>query len=91
MASGSQTSLRALLDAIGRAAGRVVEPQVGPARLGDIRHSLADVSLARQALGFEARISLDEGMANAVATFGEAIGGREGSSSQAVANRGDPI
>lgn len=69
IASGSQTSLRALLDAIGRAAGRFVEPHFGPARPGDIQHSVADISLAREALGFRARVSLDEGMASAIGSF----------------------
>lgn len=91
IASGSQTSLRALLDAIAHAADRMAEPQVGPARPGDIRHSFADVSLARQALNFEARITLDEGMANAVATFGQATGGHDGPGSHAAPNRGDPV
>jgi nucleoside-diphosphate-sugar epimerase len=33
-------------------------------RLGDIRHSVADVSKARKLLGFEARMSLDRGVAS---------------------------
>jgi dTDP-L-rhamnose 4-epimerase len=31
-------------------------------RVGDIRHCFADISRARQVLGFEAKVSLDEGL-----------------------------
>jgi dTDP-L-rhamnose 4-epimerase len=31
--------------------------------VGDIRHCFADVALARERLGFEARVTLDDGMA----------------------------
>jgi UDP-glucose 4-epimerase len=71
IASGVGTSLRALLDAIGRAAGRAIEPRFGPARPGDIRHSVAEVSLARDALRFSTLVTLDEGIAEAVASFGQ--------------------
>jgi dTDP-L-rhamnose 4-epimerase len=35
----------------------------GEFRVGDIRHCFADVSLARETLGFEPQVSLDEGIA----------------------------
>jgi dTDP-L-rhamnose 4-epimerase len=41
-----------------------LEPQVmGQYRVGDIRHCFADVSLARDVLGYEPRVSLEEGIA----------------------------
>jgi dTDP-L-rhamnose 4-epimerase len=40
-----------------------LEPEVtGKYRVGDIRHCFADIRLARRVLGFEPRISLDQGM-----------------------------
>jgi len=41
-----------------------IEPQVmyGPPRPGDVRHSLADISAARQAFGFEPSVSMEEGL-----------------------------
>jgi UDP-glucose 4-epimerase len=66
IASGSRTSLRELLEAICIAAGRNVAPVYGPARLGDIQHSQADIALAREALGFAAKVPLRDGIARTV-------------------------
>lgn len=44
-----------------------VRPQFRGARRGDLRHSYADVSKARKALGYEPRIFLKEGLATFVA------------------------
>ncbi|MFL5145169.1 MAG: NAD-dependent epimerase/dehydratase family protein [Microvirga sp.] len=45
-----------------------IEPEVtGKFRAGDIRHCFADVSLAREALGFEADVALEDGMAELAA------------------------
>jgi dTDP-L-rhamnose 4-epimerase len=44
-----------------------VEPQItGKYRAGDIRHCFADISLARQVLGYEPRITFEEGLAELV-------------------------
>ena len=41
-----------------------VEPEVtGKYRAGDVRHCYADVSLARELLGYEAQVDLEDGMA----------------------------
>jgi len=69
LASGSRTSLRELLDAVCVAAGRDVAPVFGPARPGDIQHSQADISLARHAIGYEARVPLGEGIARTLEWF----------------------
>lgn len=40
------------------------EPELaGKFRAGDIRHCFADVTLARESLGFEAEVELEDGMA----------------------------
>lgn len=71
IASGSRTSLVELLRAVGVAAGRVVEPLFGPPRPGDIPHSQADISLARQALGFAVGVPLQEGIARTLKGFSD--------------------
>jgi UDP-glucose 4-epimerase len=71
IASGDRTSLRQLLDAICAAAGREVEPVIGPARPGDIPHSQAAIALGRNALGFEARVGLREGIARTYSWFAD--------------------
>ncbi len=72
IAGGTPTSFRDLLAAVGAAAGRAVEPVIGPARPGDIAHSQADVTLARDPLAFTARIPLGEGIARMLAWFRDA-------------------
>ncbi len=62
VAQGRQTSLNQLLARIQEIAGSAVEPVHGPARPGDVRDSLADLGRARELLGYEPRISLDEGL-----------------------------
>lgn len=45
-------TLLELVERIGDIVGHRVEVRHGPAREGDVRHSLADISLARELLGY---------------------------------------
>jgi UDP-glucose 4-epimerase len=74
VACGTRFSLLELLDAIGAAVGRKVDPDFGPPRPGDIAHSQADISLAREALGYEPVISFHEGIARTVAWYRDRLG-----------------
>jgi UDP-glucose 4-epimerase len=69
VASGAQTTLRELVSVVGAAADRDVDPVFGPARSGDIAASHADISLARQTLGFEPTVSLADGIARTMAWY----------------------
>ncbi len=40
-----------------------VQPERAEARPGDVRHSLADIAKARRVLGYEPRVSFDDGLA----------------------------
>jgi dTDP-L-rhamnose 4-epimerase len=61
--SGRSASVLEIADELARVLGKEIEPEVvGKFRAGDIRHCFADVSLARETLGFEAEISLEEGL-----------------------------
>jgi len=62
VSSGSPATVNQLADAIGRIAGKSVERAFAPPRTGDIRDSWADIGAARDALGYEPRIDLDEGL-----------------------------
>ena len=46
--------------------GQNVEPRYEPPRPGDARDSLADISLARQLLGYEPQVSFEEGLRRTV-------------------------
>jgi len=69
VATGSGTSLLQLLDAICQAAGRAVEPTYGPPRDGDIFESRGDITTARRSLGYDATVTLREGIARTVAWY----------------------
>jgi UDP-glucose 4-epimerase len=60
--TGAATSVLDLHRACGRVAGSDAEPTFAPARLGDARRSVLDVSRARAELGFEPTVSLDDGL-----------------------------
>ena len=61
VATGRQLSVAELAARVAEALGSPLEPEVsGEFRIGDIRHCFADVSLASELLGFEARWSLDD-------------------------------
>lgn len=82
IADGKETSLEQLLNAITGALrelgvdGVDAEYDLGPARQGDIKRSWADISMARQKLGFEPRVGLEEGLAKTV-RYALAASGRQ--------------
>jgi dTDP-L-rhamnose 4-epimerase len=62
--SGRSVSVLEIADQLARVLGKKIEPEVtGKFRAGDIRHCFADVTLAREALGFEAEVPLEAGVA----------------------------
>jgi nucleoside-diphosphate-sugar epimerase len=69
VATGRATSVHELADAIGSILGRSVERDMLPERTGDIRDSYADVTRARELLGWEARIGLEDGLRIAAEAF----------------------
>jgi len=62
--SGASVTVNELAALPARTLGKDVAPEVtGQFRVGDIRHCFADVSLARETLGFEAQMTLEAGIA----------------------------
>jgi nucleoside-diphosphate-sugar epimerase len=62
-ARGERTTLNQLLEILKTITGRLdVAAEYREARMGDVRHSLADVTRAREMLGYEPRVSLEEGL-----------------------------
>jgi nucleoside-diphosphate-sugar epimerase len=66
IACGQTITLNALLEELRGIIGVEVEAAHGEPRPGDVRHSLADISRAREALGYEPAIGLHEGLARTV-------------------------
>ncbi|MDP7447384.1 MAG: GDP-mannose 4,6-dehydratase [Candidatus Latescibacteria bacterium] len=46
--------------------GTDLQPEHGPERTGDVRASVADITRARRDLGFEPRVSFEEGLRQTV-------------------------
>lgn len=63
VANGASITLNQLLSELKDLTGNNdVEAEYRPPRLGDVRHSLADISVAKQLLGYESKVGLREGL-----------------------------
>jgi UDP-glucose 4-epimerase len=62
VACGASYDLLELIAGINRALGTDIQPIFEPARAGDVRESLADISLARELLGYEPKVGFEEGL-----------------------------
>lgn len=61
--SGASHTVREVAEMLAAILGKGIEPDVcGKYRVGDIRHCFADITLARQILGYEPRVSLEDGL-----------------------------
>jgi UDP-glucose 4-epimerase len=78
IASGTETSLRELAEALARVMGSDAAIEFGPERaVNKVSRRLADVSRAREELGWKAEVSLDEGLEKLVAWWKAERQGRE--------------
>ena len=62
VAASKPASVNEVADLIGGILGRAVERTHAPSRAGDIRDSWADITAAREVLGFEPTVALEEGL-----------------------------
>jgi nucleoside-diphosphate-sugar epimerase len=59
---GGRSSLNQTVTLLSNISGKKLEPKYEPARDGDIRDSQADISQAREFLGYEPSVAFDEGL-----------------------------
>jgi UDP-glucose 4-epimerase len=69
IATGTETSTRQLHSEIAKAVGAPDEPEFHPPRLGDLRRSCLDISLAERVLGWQPKVGIDDGVARTVDFF----------------------
>lgn len=69
IAAGEQISLNTLVRDLENLAGTRTAPRYEEARPGDVRHSLADISLARSFLGYEPVVNLGSGLLKTLEWF----------------------
>ncbi|OFV92155.1 MAG: Vi polysaccharide biosynthesis protein VipB/TviC [Acidobacteria bacterium RIFCSPLOWO2_02_FULL_61_28] len=71
VAAGQQNSLNRVVALLQEIIGTEREPIYGPPRPGDVLHAHADISLARQLLGYAPKVFLEEGLRRTVAWYRE--------------------
>jgi UDP-glucose 4-epimerase len=69
IACGTGTSLNRVLALLGEALGRPVSARHEPARAGDVRRSLADISQAKAVLGYAAAVDFPTGLRRSLEWF----------------------
>ena len=69
VAGGAPASVNRVADAIGAVLGKPVEKRFEPPRPGDIRNSWADLTAAREVLGYDPSIPLEEGLRRTAAAL----------------------
>lgn len=62
LAVGTQTTLLQLLELLAEYLDQPIDPIFAPARVGDVRTSLADITAARRELGYEPQFDLRHGL-----------------------------
>jgi UDP-glucose 4-epimerase len=63
VANGKRITLNELLEVVKKLVGQTdVKPEYREPRAGDVRDSLADITRAREMLGYEPRVGLEEGL-----------------------------
>src|ERR1700742_1819447 len=67
--TGVETSDRRLHSAVAAAVGGPDDPEFAPPRLGDLKRSCLDIALAERVLGWQPKVSLDDGVFRTVEYF----------------------
>jgi UDP-glucose 4-epimerase len=66
VACGERITVNSMLQQINQITGKDIAPIHGDSRPGDIKHSQADITKARNLLGYEPRISFAEGLGHTI-------------------------
>ncbi|MCH8965446.1 MAG: SDR family oxidoreductase, partial [Planctomycetes bacterium] len=66
VACGQSVTINQVINTINKLLGTDLKPRYTPPRAGDVMHSLADVTLAREVIGFEPHLMFEDGLARAI-------------------------
>ena len=69
VACGAAINLNDVVKLVGEIVGHAVPITYAPGRVGDVKHSLADITAARERLGYRGAISFAEGLERTVAWY----------------------
>lgn len=71
IACGQAVTVNEIIDMINKLAGKSVKPLYSDARPGDVKHSLADITLAQKTIGYKPAISFEQGLQMALKWYRE--------------------
>ena len=66
IACGQAVTVNEIIGMINKAVGKDVQPRYVDPRPGDVKHSLADISAARELIGYEPVVTFSEGLSKAI-------------------------
>jgi UDP-glucose 4-epimerase len=87
-ADGRSIDLLRLLDLLNRLLGTAVKPTFAPPRVGDVRDSQADITLARSLLGYEPQTNFEDGLRQSIDYYRTCAAARGTDSSCATGSAG---
>jgi nucleoside-diphosphate-sugar epimerase len=71
VACGDRITVNSILRQINKIAGKDISPIYGDPRPGDIKHSQADITRAKEQLGFQPNVSFEEGLRHTIEWYRE--------------------
>ncbi len=66
IACGESVTINQVITTISKLLGTDCKPRYAPPRAGDVMHSLADITLAREVIGYEPHVMFEDGLARAI-------------------------
>ncbi len=69
IACGEAVTVNGIIDMINEIVGRKVKPIYAPARKGDVKHSLADITAAKKLIGFKPVVPFRAGLEKAITWY----------------------
>ena len=71
IACGQAVTVNQVIEMINNAVGKNVEPIYDAPRPGDVKHSLADISLAEEVIGYKPVVQFEQGLKLAIEWYRE--------------------
>ncbi len=69
VACAEKVTVNEIIELINEVVGKNVKPTYAPARAGDVKHSLADITAARELIGFEPVVLFRDGLQRAITWY----------------------
>ena len=82
VATGTRYSLNQTFEMLASIMGYSKTPRYAEPRSGDVKHSLADISKARQAMGYDPKIDFETGLRRTVSWYSECLTSKKTGSSE---------